>query len=98
LGEIIGGSFVIVFPRIFEKVTPLQTKLSDTQKRILDYLSKEGEASTSELVEKLQIAPKTVHRHVNKLKYLLKWTGKTTHDPKGKYAIKDNVDDSKVTE
>ncbi len=92
-----GGSFIITFPRIVEEVTK-QMKLSKTQKRILEFLSEIGEASTAELTEKLSIAPKTVHRNINMIKHLVEWTGKTTNDPTGKYAIKNNVDVSKMTE
>ena len=93
-----GGSFVVSFPRLFTEIIIPKIKLTITQKRILEYLSKSGEASTAELTEKLNIAPKTVHRNINKIKDLIEWTGNTTNDPKGKYTIKDKIDISKMTE
>lgn len=81
------GSFVISFPREFEKVVASQIKFSDTQKRILEYLSKVGEASAAEISAKLNITVKTVQRNVKLLSDAIIWTGITTKDPKGKYKL-----------
>ena len=81
------GNFVISFPRKFEKVVASQIKLSDTQKRILEYLSKVGEASAAEISAKLNITVKTVQRNVKLLSDAIIWTGITTKDPKGKYKL-----------
>ena len=82
-----GGSFVIVFPRIIEKATPLQLKLSDTQKRILDYLSGVEQASPTEIADSLKINRSTVQRNLKSLSPLIEWTGTSAKDPKGKYKI-----------
>jgi ATP-dependent DNA helicase RecG len=93
-----GGSFIIVFPRIIEKVTPLQINLPRTQKRILDYLSGVEQASSTEIADSLKINRSTVQRNLKSLSSLIEWTGTSAKDPKGKYVIKDHVANSKVTE
>ena len=82
-----GGSFIISFPRESKKTIASEIKLSDTQKRILEYLATVDEASAAEISEKLKITVKTVQRNVKLLSDVIIWTGLTTKDPRGKYQL-----------
>jgi ATP-dependent DNA helicase RecG len=82
-----GGSFIVSFHREFDKELKPELKLSETQKRILDYLSEVGEASTEEISNTLRIAPSTVHRNVKGLVAFIEWTGISIRDPMGKYRL-----------
>ena len=81
-----GGSFIVSFPRVIQEINK-STKLSITQKRILEYLSKVGEASPIEIAESLQINRSTVQRNVKNLFEFVEWTGNSIKDPLGKYKI-----------
>jgi ATP-dependent DNA helicase RecG len=86
------GSFVVTFKRAKkavgkEKGLP-QTRLSETQKKILEFLKKQKAASTNELAELLGISRISVQRNLRKLSGLIHWTGKSATDPKGKYVLK----------
>ena len=78
-----GGSFIVSFPRVIQEINK-STKLSITQKRILEYLYKVGEASPIEIAESLQINRSTVQRNVKNLFEFVEWTGNSIKDPFGK--------------
>lgn len=82
-----GGSFIVSFPRVIEKETIPEIELSETQKSILDYLSKVNEASAAEIAESLQINRSTVQRNVKSLITFIEWTGNSPNDPLGKYRL-----------
>lgn len=82
-----GGSFVVRFHREYNKVLKPELKLSDTQKKILKYLSKVGEASTSQISKDLNVNPSTVRRSISKMKNIVLWTGKNEYDPDGKHKL-----------
>ena len=83
------GSFVVTFKRVVSHATNTATKmkLSKTQLSILQYLKKHGGASTSELVEFLQISDRAIRKNIESMSHLLHWTGASANDPTGKYEL-----------
>ncbi len=85
-----GGSFVVSFSRAFTEIILPEIKLTITQRRILEYLSKVEAASTSEISDKIATNPSTIQRAVKKLEDFIEWTGKSINYPLGKYKLKKN--------
>lgn len=83
-----GGSFIISFQREqIEKVRP-QIKLTETQKRILEFLSKVGEASTEEIQNELKLSKRAIQLNLRQIHKLIEWTGVSTNDPQGKHRLR----------
>lgn len=84
------NSFIVSFTRALDrgKKTSPDLKLNETQKSILQYIRKHHGASTSDLVHFLQISDRAVQKNLQGLKRLLRWTGKSTNDPSGKYELR----------
>jgi len=83
-----GGSFIISFPRLVEKTITQPSKLSEREKRILEYLSRMKEASTEEIAQEVKATKRTIQRNLKNLENVIEWTGKTPSDPYGKYKLK----------
>lgn len=89
------GSFVVSFKRSKkatgrEKSSP-PIRLNETQKKIVSYLRKHGQARTSELQEYLGIALRVVRRNLKGMSGILVWSGKSQTDPTGTYSLKEGL-------
>ncbi len=87
-----GGSFIVSFPRVVKPKLISKIKLSSVQKNIVKYLSNEGEASGADVADAIGVNASTVYRNINKLKDIIRWTGKSPNDPKGKFALVKDID------
>jgi len=88
-----GGSFVISFPRVVEKKSIQKVELTETQKKILDYLSKVSQASTADIKDELKLSRRSIQRNLNQIISLIEWTGKSENDPQGRYKLKKQTSD-----
>jgi ATP-dependent DNA helicase RecG len=86
------GSFVVTFRRAKKFVRKAETlpsvRLNETQKKILRYLEKRGEARTNELVEAIRVSRTAIQNNLKKLSELIEWTGSSATDPEGKYKLR----------
>lgn len=67
-----------------------QANLTATQRKIIKYLEENRTASANDLVKHLRITRRTVQRNVKELSNRIKWTGKSTSDPKGRYVLNED--------
>lgn len=86
------GSFVISFPRVFKPKLITEIKLSSVQKNIVKYLSKVSEASGADIADAIGVNASTIYRNINKLKEIVRWTGKSPNDPQGKFTLVKHID------
>jgi ATP-dependent DNA helicase RecG len=86
----ISDSFIVIFRRKAQKPErkKLKLELTETQKKIVEYLGKNCEVSTNELMKFLKLTQRTVQRNMKELDDFVTWTGASARDPKGKYVIK----------
>ena len=63
-------------------------KLNPKQQKIVEYIKKKGEARTNELADFLGVSRTAVQNNLKHMRELIKWTGKTSNDPHGKYVLK----------
>jgi ATP-dependent DNA helicase RecG len=88
----LSDSFIVIFrrkPQKSKRTRPeIKMELNKTQKKIIQYLEKTGEANTYELMKYLKITQRSVQRNMKQLDKIIQWTGKSPHDPKGKYILK----------
>jgi transcriptional antiterminator len=61
--------------------------LNDTQKKIIEYLEKNEEANTYDLMKYLKLTERTVQRNIRLLNGIIGWTSESMSDPKGKYTL-----------
>lgn len=93
-----GETFVVCFSRdLTEKKVP-ELKINLTQKKIIQFLSKVGKASSSEISNKLNVDQRTVTRNIKQLKEMIIWTGKSKKDPYGYYVLNENINFSDLIE
>jgi len=88
-------SFVVTFKRSKTAVARGKAappiRLNETQKKIVSYLKKHGQARTSELQEYLGIALRVVRRNLKGMSEILVWSGKSATDPTGTYSLKEGL-------
>lgn len=94
------GSFVVTFRRLKRaigkgRVSP-PMRLNETQKKILGYLKKHGQAKTSELQEHLGISLRVVRRNLKGMSEILIWSGKSPTDPTGTYSLQEGLEVDKL--
>lgn len=87
----LSDSFIVRFTRKFQKAGRTKSTstvtLTDTQKKIIEYLEKNGEANTYDLMKYLKLTERTVQRNIRLLNGIIAWTGESMSDPKGKYTL-----------
>jgi DNA-binding MarR family transcriptional regulator len=71
-----------------EPETVPSIRLNETQKKILTYLEKHGEARTNELAGSIGVSRTAIQNNIRKLPKLVEWTGTSTTDPEGKYRLR----------
>lgn len=84
------GTFITTFKRSKVEPTYTTSELTKTQQAIIEYLRRAGEASTSDIVDALEIHRSTIQRNIKELTEYINWTGSTPNDPSGKYKLKGN--------
>ena len=85
------GCFIVTFKRRDSteiKTLPLVPLLNQTQKQIIEYLKKHKEVKTNELVKVIGISRISIRKNLKNLAHLVRWSGKSTTDPRGKYILK----------
>jgi ATP-dependent DNA helicase RecG len=88
------GSFVVTFrhrkKNIAEKEAVRPVRLNETQKKIISYLKKHGQAKTNELVKHIGISRTAIKKNLHAIRSLVQWIGSSDKDPQGKYQLRDS--------
>jgi ATP-dependent DNA helicase RecG len=85
--------FIVIFMRKLKmrktnKTRPkTEMKLTEIQKKIIQYLEEKGEVSTHELVMHLGLSRRSIQRNIKQLSGIVKWTGGSASDPRGRYTL-----------
>jgi ATP-dependent DNA helicase RecG len=92
----LADSFIVIFRRKLQNAKKARPKpkqkqaseLTATQKKIIEYLEKTGEAGTYELMKFFKLTRRTIQRNMKVLEGIVEWSGESASDPKGRYSMK----------
>lgn len=90
----LSDTFIVKFRRRMQRIRKPKSKpagvteLTRTQKKIIEYLEKNHEAGAYDLMKALGLTRRTIQRNLKILEDIVEWSGESSSDPKGRYALK----------